>query len=72
MLDKPGLYATPYSTWHANAAISHNNFNEMFKNCYLQKTTAVEICTIRYVPAVMELVLVSCLSTQHTKYYYSL
>ena len=70
MFDKPGLYATPYSTWHVNAAISQNNFNEMFKNCYLQKTRAVEICTIWYVLAVMELVLVSCLSTQHTKYYY--
>ena len=43
MFDKPGLYATPYSTWHANAAISQSYFNEMFKNCYLQKTRAVEI-----------------------------
>ena len=43
MFDKPGLYATPYSTWHVNAAISQNYFNEMFKNCYLQKTRAVEI-----------------------------
>ena len=43
MFDKPGLYATPYSTWHLNAAISQDYFNEMFKNCYLQKTRAVEI-----------------------------
>ena len=44
MLDKPGLYATPYSTWHANAAISQNYFNEMFNYCYLQKKRrAVEI-----------------------------
>ena len=43
MFDKPGLYATPYSTWHANAAISQSYFNEMFKNCYLLKTRAVKI-----------------------------
>ena len=38
-----GLYATPYSTWHVNAAISQNYFNEMFKNCYLPKNYTVEI-----------------------------
>ena len=43
MFDKPGLYTTPYSTWHANAAILQNYFNEMLKNCYLHKTRAVEI-----------------------------
>ena len=42
MFDKPGLYATPYSTWHLNAAISQN-----YAIC--QKIRLLKFCTIWYV-----------------------